>query len=223
MTRDNKNFIIAIDGPAGSGKSTISKMIAVRLGIRYIDTGAMYRALTLKAMRQNIDLSNEGMLTALARSSTIELGSGETAKVFLDGEDVTGLIRSPELTNNIKYVARVPGVRDEMVKLQRKVGSSGRSVLEGRDIGTVVFPDAKYKFYLDADVRERALRRYKELIVKGEKVDLSAIERDVLVRDESDFKREHGPLKKAEGAIVVDTTNLTIEQVVEKIVSYIKT
>jgi len=222
MSNNKNHYIIAIDGPAGSGKSTISKIMADRLGIRYIDTGAMYRAITLKAMRSKIDLSNETELVTLARSTIVELGSGTKPSVFLDGEDVTNLIRTPELTNNIKFVAKVPGVRDEMVKLQRSVGKSGSSVLEGRDIGTVVFPDAKYKFYLDAAVKERALRRYKELVAKGGTVKLDDIEKDVTARDESDFKREVGPLRKADDAVVLDTTGLTIEEVVEKILSFIK-
>ncbi len=215
--------VIAIDGPAGSGKSTVSKMIAKRLGFLYIDTGAMYRALTLKAVRKKIDLTDARALTELACSTAIDLADGPGAlKVILDGEDVSAFIRTPELTNNVKYIARVPGVRAEMVRLQRVIGERAASVLEGRDIGTVVFPDAQYKFYLDADVEERARRRYKELIESNQKVDLGAIKQDVIVRDESDMKREVGALKRASDAVSVDTTNLSIEAVIEKILSYIR-
>ena len=215
--------VIAIDGPAGSGKSTVSKMIAKRLGLLYIDTGAMYRALTLKAMRRKLDLKDEAALAALARSTKVGLEpSGVTLKVTLDGEDVTGLIRTPELTNNVKYIARVPDVRGEMVRLQRAIGEASGAVLEGRDIGTVVFPDATYKFYLDADVEERARRRHKELLESGQSIGLEEIKKDVVVRDDSDMKRSVGALKRSPDAILIDTTSLTIDEVVEKLISYIR-
>ena len=217
-----KCLIIAIDGPAGSGKSTVSKMVARSLGVIYIDTGAMYRALTLKAMRQKIDLKDEAALTGLAKSTNIDLKEEAGAlRVYLDGEDVAGLIRTPELTNNVKYIARVPGVRGEMVRLQRSIGARRGAALEGRDIGTVVFPDADYKFYLDADPDERARRRYKELLEARQAVNLSDIKKDVIMRDESDMNRSVGALKKAPDAIYVDTTKLSIAEVVEEILSYI--
>jgi len=221
MARNNK-LVIAIDGPAGSGKSTVSKIIAKKLDIMYLDTGAMYRALTLKAMRQGVDLNDENALTGLARSTSMNLSeeSGKL-KVLLDGEDVTALIRTPELTNNVKYIARVPGVRKEMVRLQRAIGEKSGAVLEGRDIGTVVFPDADFKFYLDASLEERTGRRYKELIEAGQKVRLEDIKKDVFVRDESDIKRNVGALKKAGDAVFVDTTGLSIDGVVDRILSYI--
>lgn len=223
MERKNSKVVVAIDGPAGSGKSTVSKRIAKRLGLLYIDTGAMYRALTLKAMRRGIDLKDEAALVELAHSTRIDLdGSGTALKVILDGEDVTGLIRTPELTNNVKYIARVPDVRHEMVRLQRAIGEKSGAVLEGRDIGTVVFPDATYKFYLDADVEERARRRHRELLESDAKVDFEAIKKDVVVRDESDMKRRVGALKRAADAIFIDTTSLTIDEVVEKLISHIK-
>lgn len=222
--QDKKNhFIVAIDGPAGSGKSTVSKLIAARLGLLYIDTGAMYRALTLKAMRQGADLEDGEALTKLARSAKIDLRNiSGSLKVFLDGEDVSGLIRTPELTNNVKFIARVPGVRQEMVVAQRAIGKRSSAVLEGRDIGTVVFPDARFKFYLDADVEERSRRRHKELLETGQNTELSAIKNDVIKRDESDMKRDVGALKKAPDAVLVDTTDLSIEEVTEKLLSYIK-
>lgn len=215
-------LVIAIDGPAGSGKSTISKLIAQKLGILYIDTGAMYRALTLKAMRNKMDLEDSEALVELARTTKIDLLHNDSMQVLLDDEDVTGLIRTPELTNNVKFIARVPGVRHEMVRLQRAVGQRHPSVLEGRDIGTVVFPDADYKFYLDASIEERARRRHKELAGANQHVDLEALKKDIKVRDESDMKRDVGALKKADDAIVVDTTDLTISQVVDSVLSYIK-
>ena len=215
--------IVAIDGPAGAGKSTVSKSVAKKLGYLYIDTGAMYRALTLKAMRNGIDLKNEAALAKLAKATGIDLKEESGAlKVYLDGEDVAGLIRTPELTGNVKYIARVPGVRAQMVMLQRAIGERHGAALEGRDIGTVVFPDADYKFYLDADPDERARRRYKELIASGAAVDLADIKKDVVMRDESDMNRSVGALKKAPDAILVDTTRLSIDEVVDKILAYIK-
>ena len=223
MAKKPENVVIAIDGPAGSGKSTVSKRIAKRLGLIYIDTGAMYRALTLKAMRGEIDLEDAETLTALARSTRIDLKEESgILKVFLDGEDVSTLIRTPLVTNNVKYIARVPEVRAEMVKSQRAIGERSGAVLEGRDIGTVVFPDADYKFYLDADADERARRRHKELAESGEKISLERIKKDVVERDMSDMNRNVGALKKADGAIVIDTTKLSIDGVVEKLLSCIK-
>lgn len=222
MGSKKDKVVIAIDGPAGSGKSTVSRSIARKLGLLYIDTGAMYRALTLKAMRQGLDLKDEAGLAKLARSTRIDLGeSGGALRIMLDGEDVTGQIRTPELTNNVKYIARVPDVRSEMVRLQRAIGEKSGAVLEGRDIGTVVFPDATYKFYLDADVEERARRRHKELVESNRKVSLDEIKKDVVTRDESDMNRSVGALKKAPDAISVDTTSLSIDEVVEKLISYI--
>lgn len=217
---ENK-IIIAIDGPAGSGKSTVSKLVAKKLDLLYIDTGAMYRALTLKAMREKLSLEDEDALVKLAHSTRIDLEPGSSLKVMLDGEDVAHLIRTPELTNNVKYIARVPGVREEMVRLQRSIGQRRGAVLEGRDIGTVVFPNADYKFYLDADTEERANRRFKELAEGGASVTLDDIKKDVQARDESDMNRSVGALKKAKDAIAIDTTDLSIDGVVEKLLSYI--
>lgn len=217
------HFIVAIDGPAGSGKSTVSKLIAAKLGLLYIDTGAMYRALTLKAVRRGMDLEDGDALAKLAGNTKIDLRNvSGSLKVFLDGEDVSGFIRTPELTNNVKFIARVPGVRREMVKLQRIIGGRSSAVLEGRDIGTVVFPDAKFKFYLDADVEERSRRRHKELLETLQNADFGDIKNDVMKRDESDMNRDVGALKKAPDAVLIDTTDLSIEKVVEKLLSYIK-
>jgi len=218
----SKPLIIAIDGPAGSGKSTVSKIVAKKLALLYIDTGAMYRALTLKAMRQGVDLEDEDALVSLARNAKIGLEEKDKLYIFLDGEDVSLAIRTPDITANVKYIARVPGVRHEMVELQRAIAKKDvGAILEGRDIGTVVFPNADYKFYLDASPEERAKRRCKELIESGQNVSESGVKRDILTRDDSDMKRSVGALKKCDDAIFIDTTGLSIDGVTEKILSYI--
>ncbi len=217
-----KPLIIAIDGPAGSGKSTVSKIVAKKLALLYIDTGAMYRALTLKAMRLGLSLENEDALVALAKSTKIGLEGKDSLRVLLDGLDVSLAIRTPDVTANVKYIARVPGVRHEMVALQRSIGQrDGGAILEGRDIGTVVFPNADYKFYLDASPQERAKRRCKELIESGQDASEIGVKEDILKRDDSDMKRSVGALKKCDDAIFIDTTGLSIDGVTEKILSYI--
>ena len=215
--------VIAIDGPAGSGKSTVAKLVAQRLGFLYIDTGAMYRALTVKALRTKADFNDETKLGALARATEIELKqSGGSLKVYLDGEDVTSEIRTPEVTNNVKYIARTKAVRECMVALQRKLGEEGGAVMEGRDIGTVVLPHADKKFYIDASFDVRVGRRHKELRDNGAALTEEEVKEDLKVRDESDFSRAIGPLKKADDAISIDTTDLTIEGVVDKVLGFIK-
>jgi len=223
MVQRAKRIVVAIDGPAGSGKSTVSKRIAKSLGLLYIDTGAMYRALTLKAMRSNANMEDEDALISLAGAAKIDLKKTESRlKVELDGEDVTDLIRTVEVTNNVKHIARVPGVRAKMVSLQRAIGRRCGAVLEGRDIGTVVFPDADYKFYLDADLGVRARRRFSELVEAKQDVRIEDIKADVETRDKSDMDRAVGPLKKSADAVLVDTTNLSVDEVVEKLLSYIE-
>ncbi len=218
-----KRPVIAIDGPAGSGKSTVARLVAQRLGFLYIDTGAMYRALTLKALRTNADLDDEAGLGALAGLTDIELRQeGGSLKVFLDGEDVTSGIRTPEITNKVKYIARAKPVREHMVKVQRRLGEQGGTVMEGRDIATVVLPDADRKFYIDAAFEVRAQRRYKELKESGSGVSEEDVKKDLKTRDDSDFNRPIGPLRKASDAIIVDTTGLTIEGVVDKVLGLIK-
>jgi len=217
-----KSLIIAIDGPAGSGKSTVSKIVAERLALLYIDTGAMYRAITLKAMRQGIDLEDEDALVSLARSTKVSLEEKNKPGVFLDGEDVSLAVRRPDVTANVKHIARIPGVRHEMVALQRAIANGhGGAILEGRDIGTVVFPNADYKFYLDASPEVRAKRRCKELIESGEAVNEISVREDILTRDDSDMKRNVGALKKPDDAIFIDTTGLSIDGVTGKILKYI--
>jgi len=212
-------LIIAIDGPAGSGKSTVAKEVAKRLGLLYVDTGAMYRALTLKAIEEGLDLKNESVLIDLARRTRIEFGTDSESELFvlLDGRIVTEEIRRSEVTNAVKYIARIPDVRKEMVRLQREIISCGDAVLEGRDIGTVVCPNADKKFYLDARLNERVKRRFRELKQKGYDVVLEDVKRDVEIRDYTDKNRDVGPLKIAKDAVVIDTTDLSIEEVADLI------
>lgn len=218
-----EHLVITLDGPAGAGKSTTAKSLARRLGITYLDTGAMYRALTLKALRLKMDLSDEKALTALARHTKItfkEMPDG-SLNITLDGEDVAEAIRTLEVTNNTYYAARTPGVRKLMVAWQRAIGQNRSIVTDGRDQGTVVFKDANYKFYLDCDVQERIQRRYKELTAAGKDVDLDQLRVEIQERDQKDFTRSIGPLKKAADAITVDTTGLTVEGSVDKIMKLI--
>lgn len=218
-----KICIIAIDGPAGAGKSTVAKLLAKRLHFFYLDTGAMYRALTLKALRQKINLEDENALVELAQKTTLDLQKALNGiKVFLDNKDVSEEIRSIEVTNNTFYIARTAGVREIMVKWQRKIGSQRSVVIEGRDVGTVVFPKATYKFYLDADVQERAHRRIKELEAKGEKVDTQKLEEEIKDRDYKDKTRKVGPLKQADDAVYINSTHLTADEVLQEILRYIK-
>lgn len=217
-----EGLIIAIDGPAGSGKSTLAKLVAKRLNYLYIDTGAMYRAITHKALQEGLDLEDEKALVELARRTTIVLEKNEEGlEVYVDNQKVTEEIRTPQVTNSVSYLAKLAGVRERMVDLQREMGKGGGVVLEGRDIGTVVFPEADYKFYLDASLKERAKRRFQELKAKGYKVNLKEVEEEVVIRDREDKGREIGPLKVAEGAIVIDSTEMSIEEEAETVLKYI--
>lgn len=215
--------IIAIDGPAGSGKSTVAKLLAEKIGYSYIDTGAMYRALTLKALRKAVDFSDEAQLSALSESTELDIISDDSGNiaVMLDGENVASYIRTPELTEKVFYIAKVGAIRFKMKDIQRRIGRRGKSVFEGRDIGTVVFTDAAYKFYIDADFSERVRRRHEELVAKGTPTTLDEVSKDLKIRDHKDMTREIAPLKIADDAVVIDTTNLTISQAVERIAGYI--
>ncbi len=215
-------MIIAVDGPAGAGKSTVAKLLAKKLGFLYIDTGAMYRALTLKALDNNIRISDPRAITHLAKQTRIDLISAPDGpvKVFLDDKDVSLAIRQPRITKSVSDVAKIGPVRKIMVVLQRKLGQTRDCVLDGRDIGTVVFPKAEKKFYIDADFKERVERRYKDLInLKIEGVSRQMVAQDLKHRDSVDSTRKVGPLKRAQDAIYMDTTRLTIEQVVDKMMS----
>ncbi len=215
-------FIVAIDGPAGSGKSTIAKLIAQHFNFLYVDTGAMYRALTFKAMEEGIDLKDTRKLQLLMDKTKIDLEylSKNSTRVFLDDRDVTLVIRSPEVTNSVFYIAKDAAVRKKMVDSQRSLARRHKkAVLEGRDIGTVVFPDADVKFFLDAKLGERAGRRLKEL--KGReskaKVSFKQIKQDISKRDVKDKTRKVAPLKRAADAIYIDTTNFSIKEVFQKV------
>jgi cytidylate kinase len=223
ILKNLKNLVIAIDGPAASGKSTTARLVAERLGYLYVDTGAMYRAMTLKVLEHKLDLRDEAAVGALARKTVIRLGQvrGEL-RVTLDGRDVTGMIRDPGITECVSAVSAMKAVREVMVREQRNIGAGGGVVLEGRDIGTVVFPRADLKVFMVADARERAKRRKIELEAQGTPVDIDRLEHEIAERDRKDSSRDISPLRKAEGAITVDTSGLTIEQQVDRIVGEAK-
>lgn len=217
-------MIVAIDGPAGAGKSTVAKLIAQKLGFLYIDTGAMYRALTLKVLDESIDISDTESVINAARSCLIDLinNTDGTLKVLLDGRDVSREIRTPRITKFVSDIAKIGEVREVMVRLQREFGKKGNCVLDGRDIGTVVFPDADKKFFIDANFKERVNRRFKELKGLGQSVTAQDVDKDLHNRDSIDSTRQVGPLRKAEDAIYVDTTNMSIDEVVNTVLGYIR-
>lgn len=213
---------IAIDGPAGAGKSTVARMVANKLNYLYIDSGAMYRALTWKLLRDGICLDDEAELAAVLRDIEIEfrLDSNGESRIFCNGADVTEEIRRPEVSSAVSKVAAKQPVRSRMVLLQREIAQKGRVVMDGRDIGTVVMPEASNKFYLTADVLERAKRRFLELELKGHVISLPEVQREIEMRDKIDSEREISPLMKAPDAICIDTTGLRPEEVAEIIIGH---
>lgn len=213
------NLVIAIDGPAGAGKSTIAKIIAKKLNINYIDTGAMYRAVTLKCLQNNINIGDENSVVELAKLTEIDFRDNN---IYLDGKIVNEEIRTIEVTNNVSNVAKIKEVRYLMVDIQREIGKRNSVILDGRDIGSYVFPNADYKFFLIATPQERGSRRYKELVEKGVEVKLQDVIDDIIKRDEIDSNREFAPLVKAENAIEIDTTGKSIEDVVESVLAKIQ-
>lgn len=211
--------IIALDGPAGAGKSSVSKMVAKRLNCTYLDTGAMYRAITYEALKRNI--SEEKEIVQMVENLNMDICAKEdTMHVFIGGEDITQYLRTSEVSSNVSRISAFQGVRNAMVKLQRKVAEKGNVVLDGRDIGTVVLPDAGLKIFLTASVHTRALRRYKEL--KDTDTTLERIEEEIKRRDNLDMTRKISPLRKADDAILLDNSDLTLEETADKIISYWK-
>lgn len=209
---------IAIDGPAAAGKSTVAKLVARRLSYVYIDTGAMYRALTLKVLEHHLDPEDGDAIKKLLANTEIELvPEGRNQRVRLDGKDVTESIRTEEVSNKVSFVAKHEEVREEMVKRQRELAEDGGVVMDGRDIGTHVLPNAEVKVFLSASVEIRAERRHQENLQKGLPSDLEQMKRDIALRDKRDSERETAPLMKADNAVEIDTSHLTIEQAVEKI------
>ncbi len=218
-----KKLTIAIDGPSGAGKSTVAKSLAKRLGYVYIDTGAMYRSVALRAKERGISPEDKLALSQLASSLRFTfVTDGEQTHVFCDGKDVTEAIRTPAISRLASTISKQKELREVLVQMQREMGREGGVILEGRDIGTVVFPDAEIKFYLDAVGEERAKRRYHEMIEKGMKVDFKETQKELMQRDHHDMHRDHSPLKKAEDAMFIDTTHWSVKEVVEKMVRIIK-
>lgn len=208
------NKIVAIDGPAGSGKGTVAKILAHKLNLTYIDTGAMYRAIAYLTLKNNVDITEEDKIIELAKNSKIEFLND---KVYLNGEDVSSKIRTMEVTRIVSPISSIVKLREILVDLQRNMANGLDVIMEGRDITTVVFPNATYKFYLDASIEERARRRFKENSLKGMQVTYEEILENIKKRDYNDMHKEVGALIKSDDAIYIDSTNLTIDEVVEKI------
>jgi cytidylate kinase len=218
------DLVITIDGPAASGKSTAARLLAEKLGASFLDTGAMYRAVTLAATQAGVDMSDEDELLGVMEASEFQFSlKDDKMVVCIDGIDVTEQIRQPQITANARHIASSPKAREKLVQMQRRFAAGREKIVtEGRDQGTVAFSDADIKFYLTADSIERARRRQAELRAKGGDESLEQIQKAIEERDKSDENRTVGPLRPAEDAIVVDTTDLTIEQVVEKLLDYVK-
>lgn len=219
----SRKISIAIDGPASAGKSTVAKILAKELDYIYVDTGAMYRAITLASLEQQVDPSDELKLTELVHHLTISFEQGTDGQlVFLNGRDITEAIRQPDVTNLVSQVSAHKGIRLELVKQQRQLALSGGIVMDGRDIGTAVLPQAEVKIFLVASVEERADRRYKENVSKGIMTDYESLKDEIEARDYKDSTRENSPLVQAEDAVKLDTTGLSINEVVESIKKVIK-
>lgn len=215
---------IAIDGPAGAGKSTVAKLLAKQLNIIYLDTGAMYRAIALKAIEQGVDVSDTDALSVLLEDTDIDISYvDEQQHVLLDGRDVTDIIRTPEVSDGASKVAVIPAVRLKLVELQRRIARMHDVVMDGRDIGTFVLPNADVKFYLTASIEERARRRLEEMRARGYEHSLDDVKDDIKARDKNDSEREFAPLRKADDAILIDSTDKTVDEVVEEMLSFIRT
>ncbi len=215
-------FSVAIDGPAGAGKSTAAKQLSAMFDAIYLDTGAMYRTVALAAIKRGIDTQDGIALEKMIETIDIDVRfTGNGQEIYLDGENVNGQIRTPEVSLGASHVAVFPPIRHKMVEQQRKIAAKNNVVMDGRDIGTYVLKDAKYKFFLVASVEIRAQRRYKELYGKSTEADLESIIKDIEFRDENDSSRKMSPLKQAEDAILIDTTNISIQEMVDEIAGYI--
>ncbi|MDI6829456.1 MAG: (d)CMP kinase [Armatimonadota bacterium] len=218
----HRKISIAIDGPAGAGKTTVAREVARRLGLRYIDTGAMYRAVAWKSLEEGIPLSDEDRIVEMAGRMDINFPMGDGSRVFVDGKDVSEAIRSPEVTRLSSPVSAISGVRRHLVAQQRRLASGGGVVMEGRDIGSIVLPDADVKIFLTASVEERARRRYLEMKASGVEVDIETLRREIEERDHRDSTRPDSPLTKVPEAVEINTDNLNINQVVERILELCK-
>ncbi|MDP7464971.1 MAG: (d)CMP kinase [Candidatus Marinimicrobia bacterium] len=214
-------MVIAIDGPAGSGKSTTAKNVAEKLGFIHINTGAMYRGIALKCIQEDVNMEDAAQLNHLLTHTKFEFAAEGELALFMDGVDISAEITSVEVTDVVSQVSAISQVREKLVQYQRKMAEGLNVVLEGRDIGTVVFPNADHKFFLVADIHERARRRKKEMEAKGEVVSLEELTAEMLERDRKDSTRKHSPLKKAEDAVEIDTTGISIEEQVNRIVEIV--
>ncbi|MEN6623263.1 MAG: (d)CMP kinase [Smithella sp.] len=219
INKFRKKMIVTIDGPAGAGKSTVSKMLARRIGYLYLDTGSLYRSIAYSALKNRINPDDVNALNSLCSIIIINLKNIDgQMKVFVNSEDIGDKIRTEEMGLIASKISAFPVVRQRLLDLQRQAGADGGIVAEGRDMGSVVFPHADYKFYLDADIQERIKRRYKELLGKGNISELDLIRKDMLDRDRQDSKREIAPLKPTSSSIIIDSTKLSVSEVVEKII-----
>lgn len=217
-----KKIVVAIDGPAGAGKSTIAKLAAEKLGYAYIDTGAMYRSVAWKFLQTSKPF-DEDFISGLSKTMLIDFKpEAKINRVFVDGTEVTDAIRTPEVTAIVSRVAAIGAVREAMVDQQRRMGEAGGVLMDGRDIGTVVFPNAQLKIFLTASVEERARRRYAEMVAKGQQVDLQQLQADIAERDKQDSERAISPLRQAEDALLLDTSDMGISEVTERILQLVQ-
>ncbi|MEQ9619979.1 MAG: (d)CMP kinase [Deltaproteobacteria bacterium] len=218
------DMIITIDGPSGAGKSTVSKSVALLLGYTYLDTGAMYRAAALEVRRKAVDINDASGLESLLRNTDIRIENtrGDNLRVILNGEDITDKIRTPEISRLSSDIATRRAVREKLVELQRNTGRAGNIVAEGRDMGTYVFPDADFKFFLEASLDERARRRCKQLLESGSKSDIREVKNELEIRDRQDRERSESPLHPSPNAVIIDTTNLLADEVISMIIKEVQ-
>ena len=219
MSDSSTYEIITLDGPSGAGKSTIAKLVAKKLSFKYLDTGAMYRAVTLYMINHNVNIDDKDKV--ISALNNLNISFDNAGKIYLDGENVSETIRSTEVVNLVSKVSSISEVRQNMVSLQRKIAKDGEYVIDGRDIGSVVFPNAKYKFYMDASLDERAKRRHEEELSKGKNLTYEEVKESIRKRDGFDSNRKDSPLVVPENAYVIDTTSMTIDDVVEKITNVV--